>query len=149
MRALPAAASAAFYGYTAGLVALGVVGMVLPEIDLRLLYRTSLDPLPRAETVAILHPYRFLKGFPLAIGICGIGLRREILGTGRAGTAFLAVLFSALAGRILSVLLDGPPRPALLAFSAAELGFGTVIALHRRALARASPTGAPEGSRTP
>ncbi|HKG93537.1 MAG TPA: DUF4345 family protein [Gemmatimonadaceae bacterium] len=107
------------YVMNAGLILLGIAGLLAPAWDLEQQLRiSSLGQLTPADYTALLVHWRYLKGFVIGVGIYGFWKREQILRPGPENTFYLMTLALAATGRVLGLIFDGRP-PALVAFALA------------------------------
>jgi hypothetical protein len=116
-----------FWGYVLMLVGVGASGMVIAPWELSKLFEIPLGTLSETAQATLLNQYRFLKALELAFGLYCVGFRHEIFKPGLAHRVFLAGLFSGVAARLGSWLVDGQPRTVFLAFALLELITGVLV----------------------
>ena len=117
----------AFLLYVTALLGLGAFGVVLPEVELRLMYDVDFQGLDEDATTILLHQYRFLKAFAIGYGLWAVAFRREIATRSTYCAIFLVILFGAVAARTISIALDGQPGAMLMNFTISEIVFGLCI----------------------
>lgn len=116
-----------FFGYTGMLLVIGASGILIAPWELTHIFSIPLDALSIEQRASILNQYRFLKSAEFAFGVFCITHRAAIFG-GRLGLrVFLCGVFSGVLARLLSLLVDGMPQWAFLAFAALELVTGVLV----------------------
>jgi hypothetical protein len=122
-----------FFGY-AGLLALaGGWGAVGARVDMPLLLDVDLDDLSASGEANLLAQYRFLRVVELGFGLAALVYWRRIFARGAFNAWFLAIMGAGVAARLLSLVVDGVPSAAMLAFLAWELVGVVVIFAYTRA----------------
>lgn len=120
------------YLMNVGVILLGLAGLVAPDFDLsQQLNIKSLGSLTPADHTALLVHWRYLKGYPIGLGLFGFWKREAILNPGpdaTANTLYIGTLALAALGRVLGILFDGRP-PALILYVFAPFEIITPILL--------------------
>jgi hypothetical protein len=116
-----------FWGYTGMLLGIGGSGILIAPWELTHIFNIPLDILSSEQRASILNQYRFLKSAEFAFGIFCVTHRTAIFDGGLSLRIFLCGVFAGVLARLLSLLVDGVPQWAFLAFAALELVTGVLV----------------------
>jgi hypothetical protein len=116
-----------FWGYTGMLLVIGASGILIAPWELRHIFSIPLDSLSGEQRASILNQYRFLKSAEFAFGTFCVTHRTAIFDGGLSLRIFLCGVFAGVLARLLSLLVDGVPQWAFLAFAALELVTGVLV----------------------
>lgn len=136
-----------FYGYTLLLILGGAWGVLFAPLDFDLLIGMQLPGSEDQARANVLSQYRFLRGLEFGVGAVVLSFRREVFSVTAVNRGFLVVLGAGIAGRAVSLPLDGSPSPAFYFFLLSELAGMIVILVYRRRFGLVYPTwrSAPRG----
>jgi hypothetical protein len=116
-----------FWGYAGMLVGIGASGVFVAPWELRTVFALPLDALDAARRASILNQYRFLKSVEFAFGVFCVLDRAAIFTPSASRRLFLTGVFGGVFARTASLLADGMPHWAFLAFAALELVTGVLV----------------------
>ena len=124
-----------FYAYVGPLIVAGAWGIVGARIDQRVLIGLSLDGLEPVTVASLLSQYRFLRAVELGFGLFALSYRTEIFTVPTYNRLFLAVMTLGVLTRVISLAVDGLPRPVFFVFLLTEAaGVAAIYAYSRRTL---------------
>ena len=127
-----------FFVYVALLVVAGAWGIVGARVDMRVLLRLDLAPLPARATANLLGQYRFLRAIELGFGVFALTNWRRIYSVRSYNRLFLSVMAAGVAARLVSLALDGTPSWWMFVFLGWELvGVALIFTATRSGLADA------------
>ena len=127
----------AFYGYALFLVtAGGLLGLVAPTFAPMAFEAYGgtffqLD-LPSETMNSALNQFRFMKSLEFGLGVYAFLFRKEIFTVRKHTLYFVGITMLSALSRGLSLLLDGMPHPAYLAFMAVEFSVAVIVFLYAR-----------------
>jgi hypothetical protein len=121
--------------YALSLVCIGAFGMLTLEWELARFYGIDVLSLSGQEGATLLNQFRFLKAIELSFGLYSLAFRRDIMAGGLACTLFLCGLGLGAFARGMSMVLDGWPDAAFVAFFAAEVIIFVFVFLNARLVA--------------
>ena len=116
-----------FWGYTGMLLVIGASGILIAPWELAHVFGIHLDSLSLEQRASILNQYRFLKSAEFAFGIFCITHRAAIFDGNLSLRIFLCGVFAGVMARLSSLLIDGVPHWAFLAFAGLELVTGVLV----------------------
>jgi len=116
-----------FYGYTFMLLGVGASGIFVAAWELTRVFGIPLAGLDPRVRATMLNQYRFLKSAELSFGLFSLFFRERIFDEAAVRTLFVTMVFLGVGARVFSVVVDGAPHWAFLAFAALE--FVTGIAM--------------------
>jgi hypothetical protein len=123
-------ATRVFYaGYTLMLLAIGGSGTLIAPWELSYIFSVDLSAMGAQPAATLLNQYRFLKSTELAFGLFCWLYRRSIWAGGQARLLFLTGIFAGVAGRAISIVIDGVPYWPFLAFAGLEFICGVLMLL--------------------
>jgi hypothetical protein len=124
-----------FYGYVGTLVTAGAWGIVGARLDQRLLLGLSLRALDPASAASLLSQYRFLRAVEFGFGLFALIYRVQIFTVPVYNRLFLATMTLGVLSRVISLAVDGSPRPAFYFFLLYEaIGVVAIYAHSRRTM---------------
>lgn len=116
-----------FWGYTGMLLGIGASGMLIAPWELRTVFELPLDLLDATQRASMLNQYRFLKSVELTFGIFCLINHAAIFRPSASHRLFLTGVFAGVLARLGSLLADGVPHWAFLAFAALECMAGVLV----------------------
>ncbi|MEA2302520.1 MAG: hypothetical protein QOE44_3055 [Solirubrobacteraceae bacterium] len=124
-----------FYGYVGLMVVAGAWGVVFGRFDQSRLLGLDLDRLAPRTEANVMTQYRFLRAIELGFGLFAILYKEPIYQKRAFNRLFLFTMTAGVAGRGLSLRLDGTPSPIMYVFGGWEvLGVGVIYAYTRTTL---------------
>jgi hypothetical protein len=128
---------AAFYGYAWFLLLIGgLLGLFVPtwgplqfEVYADVIFTMPID---HHDMASALNQYRFMKSTEFGFGLFALLFRDDIYSKRKFNYFFLGILFLGAAMRALSMIVDGPPRPAYIFFLVLETLIGLIVLLYSR-----------------
>jgi hypothetical protein len=121
-----------FYAYVLMLLCVGGSGVVIGSWEISRMFFVDLGNLKLVDQATFIDEYRYLMSLELAFGIFAITYRKEIFKSPKANGVFLAGLFAGVIERVVSLILDGRPRPAFIAFFMVEVACGGAVLIYSR-----------------
>jgi hypothetical protein len=119
-----------FYtAYTFMLLGIGGSGILIAPWELSHVFAVDLSAMGPMPAATLLNQYRFLKSTELAFGLFCWFWQRSVWRGGQTRMLFLAGLSAGVAARTLSIIIDGVPHWAFLAFTGLELTCGVLMAI--------------------
>lgn len=116
-----------FYLYVAALLVIGCLGLIFAPWELARFLHLPVSAMPAKDAASLSNQYRFLKAMEFSCGYFSWGWRREIFTELRFLRLFLVILLGGVAGRLLSIVLDGVPHAAFIAFIVIEVVTGLLM----------------------
>lgn len=116
-----------FWGYTGMLLGVGAGGVLVAPWELHTVFALPLDTMDATRRASILNQYRFLKSVEWAFGLFCVLNRAAIFRPSASRNLFLAGVFGGVVARVASLLADGVPHWAFLAFAALEAVTGVLV----------------------
>ncbi|WP_172170441.1 DUF4345 family protein [Paraburkholderia elongata] len=116
-----------FWGYALMLVGIGVSGTLIAPWELRTVFDLPIDTLAAPAAATLLNQCRFLKAIELSFGLFCVTYRGDIFHIGVAHRLFLIGVFSGVAARFTSWIVDGRPHTAFVAFTVLEATTGLLV----------------------
>lgn len=116
-----------FWGYTVMLLGIGASGMLIAPWELTHVFHLPLDLLDAAQRASMLNQYRFLKSVEFGFGMFCLLNRAAIFQPSVGLRLFLTGVFAGVLARVGSLLADGTPHWAFLAFAALEFVTGVLV----------------------
>ncbi len=116
-----------YYGYTWMLLGVGGSGILIAPWELTHVFAVDLAGMGPGPAATLLNQYRFLKSTEFAFGLYCWLFRHATLAGGQARSLFLAGLFTGVAARVVSLLVDGMPHWAFLLFALLEFICGALV----------------------
>lgn len=121
-----------FYAYVGPLLVAGAWGIVGARLDQRLLFGFSLDGLEPVTVASLLSQYRFLRAVELGFGLFAFTYRTEIFAVPAYNRLFLTIMTLGVLTRLLSLAVDGLPRPIFYVFLFTEAAGVVAIYVYSR-----------------
>jgi hypothetical protein len=116
-----------FYGYTFMLLGVGASGIFIAPWELTHIFQLPLASLSPEVQATMLTQYRFLKSAELSFGLFCYCFRADIFQRAKMRHLFVAMVYIGVGARVLSLLVDGRPNWAFIAFAALEFVTGTLM----------------------
>jgi hypothetical protein len=117
------------------MVVAGAWGVVFGRFDQSRLLGLDLDRLAPRTEANVMTQYRFLRAIELGFGLFAILYKEPIYQKRAFNRLFLFTMTAGVAGRGLSLRLDGTPSPIMYVFGGWEvLGVGVIYAYTRTTL---------------
>jgi hypothetical protein len=126
-----------FFAYVGTLIAAGAWGIVGARLDMRVLLRLDLGPLPARATANLLSQYRFLRAIELGFGVFALVFWRRIYSLRSYNRLFLSIMACGVGARLLSLAADGLPSIWMYGFLVVELVGLVLITLATRTTVQA------------
>lgn len=109
-----------FFGYVGLLIVAGGWGVLGARLDQRLLFGLDLSALDRPTSASVVSQYRFLRAIEFGFGLFALLWRHEIFTERSFNQLFLATMTLGVVARVISLLLEGRPRPVFYFFMGSE-----------------------------
>jgi hypothetical protein len=109
-----------FYGYVGLLIVAGGWGVLGAKLDHRLLFGLDPGSMERRTGASLISQYRFLRAIECGFGLFALLWRHEIFTERSFNRLFLATMTLGVVARVVSLLLEGRPRPIFYFFLGSE-----------------------------
>ncbi|MFL5350250.1 MAG: DUF4345 family protein [Hyalangium sp.] len=109
-----------FYGYVGLLIIAGGWGVLGARLDHRLLFGMDPSTLERRTGASLVSQYRFLRAIECGFGLFALLWRHEIFTERPFNRLFLATMTLGVVARVVSLLVEGRPRPIFYFFLGSE-----------------------------
>jgi uncharacterized protein DUF4345 len=121
-----------FYGYVGLLIVAGGWGVIGARLDHRILF--GLDPgiLEHRTGASVVSQYRFLRAIECGFGLFALLWRHEIFTVLPFNRLFLATMTLGVVARVISLVMEGRPRPVFYFFLGSEAIGAVLIFMYTR-----------------
>lgn len=126
-----------FFGYVGLLIVAGAWGVFGARLDQRLLLGLDLSTLEPRTAASVVSQYRFLRAIECGFGLFAFIFRHAIYTVPLFNQLFLATMTLGVVARVVSLRVEGRPRPVFYFFLATEaVGAVLIFAYTRHTLLR-------------